>query len=300
MAKITFLLIMVFSPFFGHSLEVQGHRGARGMYPENSLPAFESAILDGVDTLELDVLGTKEGELIIYHDYFLNPKLSTYLDGRPITEDLLICSLPLGEIKKIDCGRQTNPDFPKQIPVPGAKIPALIELFQLISTSDYPNAKTVRLNLEIKSEPTHPEFTLKTDVVAKKIISLVQEYGLKKRVYYSSFDPDVLLEIKKIDPEATLALLVDQESLEKIRFIDPDATIELIGNLATRLGVSIISPEHIHLQERDHVRSLQTLGLKVVTWTVNDPIRWQELIEMGVEGIITDYPQDLISFLNQE
>lgn len=291
---------MVLSTLFGHAVEVQGHRGSRGTFPENTLPAFEAAISNGVDALELDLQASKEGELIIYHDYFLNPKITIYQDGKEVPDHLLICHLPLAEIKKIDCGRKKNPDFPLQHPVPGTKIPTLQELFSLIETSEDPNAKTVRLNLEIKREPAHPEFTLSAEELASKVISEVKKNGLAKRVYYSSFDPNVLIEIKKIDPFATTALIVDEESLGNVQAIDPNATIELIGQMAKRIGASIISPEYVYLQERDHVRSLQNLGLKVITWTVNDPNQWKELIEIGVDGIITDYPQDLISYLKQE
>ncbi|HSW72855.1 MAG TPA: glycerophosphodiester phosphodiesterase family protein, partial [Chlamydiales bacterium] len=129
MAKITVLLLMVLSSQFGHSVEVQGHRGSRGTFPENTLPAFANAISNGVDALELDILASKEGELVIYHDYFVNPQLSIYLDGKQVPDNLLLCQLPLAEIKKIDCGRKSNPNFPQQHPIPGTKIPTLKELF---------------------------------------------------------------------------------------------------------------------------------------------------------------------------
>lgn len=100
---------MVLSSLFGHSIEVQGHRGSRGTLPENTLPAFANAISNGVDALELDILASKEGELVIYHDYFVNPQLSIYMDGKQVPDNLLLCQLPLAEIKKDRLRKKKQP-----------------------------------------------------------------------------------------------------------------------------------------------------------------------------------------------
>ncbi len=120
----------------GKMIEVQGHRGTRGLEPENTLPSFQRAIQAGADTLELDLLMTQDDKIVIYHDYFLDPDLVTYLDGRTLSSHtLLIRSLPLSQVEEFDCGRKANPRFPRQKRIPGTTMPTLEELFEKINAS---------------------------------------------------------------------------------------------------------------------------------------------------------------------
>lgn len=279
-------LLFLFIPLmlFGKKIEVQGHRGCRGVLPENTLPAFAAAIAAGADALELDCLLTSDEEIVIYHDFALDPKLVMNGDGTPATA-ALIRSLSLAQIKTLDCGK-ANPAFPQQKGIPGEMLPTLQELFTLINTSTDPNAKTVRLNLEIKRHPFYPEYTLAPALMARKIVDLVKANGLESRVYYSSFDPESLEAVRKVDPHARIAFLKEG---------DLNYMIEL-GEL---LDAQIVSPEHILLTNAEMVRDLKRRGFKVVVWTVNEPQRWQECLDLGVDGIITDYPEALIQFLNR-
>lgn len=259
-------------------IEVQGHRGCRGLLPENTLPAFAAAIDAGVDSIEMDLLVTKDGEIVVHHDYFLNNTLCTFLNRAPIVGKTLIRDLTLEEVKRIDCGSKKNPNFPCQKTLPGTQIPTLEEVFTFVK------GKNVRLILEVKRDADHPEYTLAPELLAKKITEAVRKSGLEPRIYYSSFDKEVLAEIRKIDPMA------------KIEFINAQ-TLDGMIEVATSLKAEIVSPEQSLLKTTEDVKALQAAGFRVITWTVNDPESWRKLIEMGVDGIVTDYPQDLIFFL---
>lgn len=290
-------LIALILPNLNHAIEIQGHRGTRALRPENTLPAFAAAIEAGADVLELDVLTTLDGELIIYHDYHINKELCTYRDGRAISDPPLVRSLTLAEIKQFDCGTKTNPKFPKQLSIPGTQIPTLQELFDLIRTSSHPQAKKVRLNLEIKRNSQFPELTIAPDEFAKKIISLVKKNDFSSRVYYSSFDPNVLSEVRRLDPNARIGFIFDAQSFAFVQKLDPQAKISSLIEFAASLKAEIISPDHRLLKDPAEIQAMKKRGFRVIPWTVNDPQRWAELIKMGVSGIITDDPLALVQFL---
>lgn len=267
-------------------IEVQGHRGARGVRLENTLPAFEAAIEAGVDLIELDLVVTRDGELVIFHDFCINPEICANLDGSEISSPgPLIYSLSLAQLKQFEC--KQNPLFPSQLPTKGISIPTLRELLTMISNSPYPNAKKVRLNLEIKRDPNHPELTPSPEVFAKKVLDIVKKNEFSDRVYYSSFDPEVLAELRKLDSGLIIAYLKEDD-------------LEGFVEKALELRANIVSPEHIFIQDANFVHSLKLLGFEVVVWTVNDGERMLELIELGVDGIITDYPEKMIKFLEEK
>lgn len=282
---------------FSHELEVQGHRGYRALHPENTLPAFAAAIEAGANTLELDVLVTADNQLVIHHDFFINKELCAYLDGSEISKEVLIRTLTLEQLKKLDAGGKPNPLFPTQVPKPGTQIPSLQELFDFINTFSHPHAKKIRLNLEIKRDLRFPEWTLPPSEMAELITKQVKESGLEDRVYYSSFDPEILAAIRKADPSASTGLIFEALSLEVARLLHSDSEMDFLVQIASLLQVNVLSPNHELLHGKEEVSSLQNKGFRVIPWTVNDPKRWAELIEMGVNGIISDDPQALLEFL---
>jgi glycerophosphoryl diester phosphodiesterase len=270
--------------------EVQGHRGMRGLYPENTLPGFEAAINAGVNVIECDILSTSDGVLIIHHDYAINKERCTHL-GEHISIAPLICMISLAEIKRYDCGC-ANPDFRSQVTIPGTCIPTLEELFVLMKTN--PKASSVRLNLEIKRDALHPEWTLESAWLAKKIVAEVKKSGLSDKTYYSSFDLEVLSEIREEDPNAEIGLLFRARGADRwLKDEIPKSILESAG----KLQVGIFSPEHSYIKSQPQVLSYQEMGFRVIPWTVNDPNRWRELIKMRVDGIITDYPKSLLEYL---
>lgn len=278
--KIHLFLFFLASTCFGsHFIEVQGHRGCRGYVPENTIQGFNAAICAGVDSIEMDLLMTKDDEIIIYHDYFLNGDLCTCLDGTPIVDKVLICNLTLSQIKNIDCGCKRNPLFPCQKLLPHTQIPTLQEVFDVFKR------KNVKLILEIKRDANNPGYTPSPEWLAKKVVELVKANHCEAQVYYSSFEVQTLKSVRELDPTAN------------IEFISANG-VNLI-EIATSLDAKIISPHHRLLHTKEDVKALQKAGFRVVPWTVNDQKRWLELIKMGVDGIVTDYPQDLIWFLKQ-
>ncbi len=127
-------------------MEIQGHRGARGLRPENTLSSFTSAIEAGVDRIELDLLMTSDGELVIHHDFYINAQLCTYLDGQEvISPPPLVHSLTLLQVKQFCYGAKKHPLFPRQAALGKEAIPTLQELFTMISSSSSPNAGRVGL-----------------------------------------------------------------------------------------------------------------------------------------------------------
>jgi len=261
------------------NFEVQGHRGMRGLYPENTLAGFEAAMALGVSAIECDILSTSDGVLIVYHDYAIHKNRCTYL-GEPVAQQPLIYSLSFAEIQRYECGNP-NPDFPSQIAIQDAHIPTLEELLHLSQT--YPS---VWLNLEIKRDALHSEWTAPPALLAKKILAHVKASGTADRIYFSSFDEEVLSAIRKLDAQVELALI----------FCDGERSPRNILESAQDLQVSVLSPEHSYLKNKEQVRRLQKMGFRIIPWTVNDPNRWKELIEMGVDGIVTDYPKNLMEY----
>jgi glycerophosphoryl diester phosphodiesterase len=249
---------------------VFGHRGSRGTLPENTIPAFLSAIEAGVDGLELDLLATKDGAIVIHHNFFLNPVLCKRFDGEPVDEKQLVLDTTLADLKKLDCGGDM---------LPGTQVPTLEELFTAILNSPSPYAKTVILNLEIKREFPFPECSMEPFAFAKKLVSLVSTFGFENRVYYSSFDIDSLIAVRVIDPDAKLGYLFEKEPLDIPK------------------GMQIFSP-HYSILTPELFAKLKKLG-QVILWTVNEPELWEKFSEMGVDGLITDCPKALLDFLKK-
>lgn len=239
------------------AVEVYGHRGMRGPFLENTLPAFEGAIAAGCDTIELDLRLTKDLIPVIHHD--------PTLGGKRIFE------LTLAAIKKEE--------------------PRIATLEELLSWLEEKGAKTCRLDLEIKRDPFHPEESASSELLAEKIVTLVKSKGFEGRVFYTSFDPAVLAAVRKEDPKATLGLIYDQRTLHRVQGVDA------LLKLASSMRVSHLICQHTLLRSADEVAFLQQKGFQVVAWTVNEPKRWEELIEMGVNGIVTDVPAALMAHI---
>lgn len=266
------------------SLEVQGHRGSRGTRPENTLYAFQDAIVAGADAIHLDLQITKERELVIYHDHFLNPELCQYLDGSSIEGKVLVHSLSISKIKEIDCGSKINPRFPSQVLAPGAKILTLQEFFHWIQENPHPNAQKTKIVIKLRRDARYPDYYLPVKEFAQRVSEVVSNTGLQDRVIYASFDADLLTEVRRLNPQATLCFVKAY-------------TLEGLLDTAERLGAQVVSPDQSLLKDKEIVALLHQKGIQVVPWTANDSKRWSELSEMGVDGILTDYPADLVRFL---
>lgn len=285
MKKILFpvLSLLVLSGGAARALEVQGHRGSRGTHPEDTLPAFEEALRAGVDVLELDLGVTKDGVLVVSHDQHVNPAICLGPEGKKIETAPLINSLTLKELKKYDCGSLPNPKFPKQTLLPGTRIPALAEVFNLVAASKQPGARRVKFNIETKIDPGQPGNSPAPKEFAKLVVDLVKKHKLEGRVIIQSFDYRTLAEVRKLAPKILKAQLTSDD------LVAP-------GDAVRSSGAEILSP-YFQWINKEVVEQAHKDGIQVIPWTLNEPADWDKAIAYGVDGIITDYPADLVDYL---
>jgi glycerophosphoryl diester phosphodiesterase len=254
---------------------VHGHRGARAVRPENTLPAFEYAIGQGVDALEMDMAVTRDNVIVISHDPILEPPVCTGPRERAIIHEL-----SLAEARQWDCGAVRNPRFPEQQTVPGTRVPTLDDVFRLAPRGKFD------YNIETKSFPEHPEYTPSPEAFVKLVMDKVREYRLEKRVILQSFDFRTLVAMRKLAPAIRLSALTESDKRDFPAIVKDAANAE------------IISPEY-HLVTPEKVAAAHAAGIQVVAWTANAPADWDKLIAAKVDAIISDDPGALIAYLKK-
>ena len=254
--------------------DVQGHRGCRGLAPENTLPAFEKAIELGVTTLELDVQVTHDGVLVVHHDTRLNPKLCISAEGEKITRRPL-SKVDYREIADLDCGSRRPGRFPDQTLAPGARIPRLEEVLELARDAPYPVWVSIEIKQPIGGLP------LPLDEAVERMVSQVERFGLEERTIIQSKWGEVLAAVHERSPALERSLVVRIASAR--RWIEDGSA-------------TIVSRKYQYMS-RGEVGNLQQQGIRVVPWTVNKPKEIQKLMMWGVDGIITDYPDRALVLL---
>ena len=267
-----------------NQFDFQGHRGCRGLMPENTIPAMLQAIDLGVTTLETDAIITKDKKVILSHEHFFNHEISTKPDGTYITraEEKLynIYQMNYDEVKMYDVGLKQHPRFPDQTKVAVAK-PLLSDMID--AAEKYCKAKhkqPIHYNIEIKSDPTtdgqyHPfpaEFV-------ELLVAVIQTKKITERTIIQSFDSRTLQYIHQKYPSIKTALLI--EDFDKKSF--KDQLIQL-GYTPT-----IYSP-HFSLVTPNLIEDCKKNQIRIIPWTVNDIATMQKLKKMGVDGIISDFP----------
>lgn len=265
-----------------HVVEIEGHRGARGLAPENTIPSFLKALEYNVETLELDVVVSADGKLVVSHEPWFSHLISLDKNGKPIPEDKekehSIYKLKYSEIKLYDVGSIGNKGFPEQSKMKVAK-PLLKDVFKAVN--DYAKRKKlkpVRFNIEIKSNPEWDgKFTPLPDVFAKIVYDEILKNKMEKQVIVQSFDVRSLQEMRKFPVKLPLALLVMnkdgiEKNIEKLGF-QPDA----------------YSP-HFSLVDEATVKYCRDRNIKIVPWTVNENADLERMKTFDLDGIITDYP----------
>lgn len=286
-----------------HALDIQGHRGARGLAPENTLPAFARALAIGVTTLELDCAITRDGVVVVSHDPAFNPDIARGPDGKWLQKTgSAIWSLNFQETQRYDVGR-INPAsayakrWPEQRPVDGTRIPQLADLFALVKKS---GNETVRFNIETKVFPPEPALTTTPEDFARKLIAAIRAGGMERRATIQSFDWRTLQVVQKEAPEIpTVYLTVEKgfmDSIQRDKSSSPwnaGFHVSRYGGSVPRMvkaaGGAVWSPYYAETTH-EQVKEAQALGMKVVVWTVNAPSDMRRLIEWGVDGIISDRP----------
>jgi glycerophosphoryl diester phosphodiesterase len=252
---------------------VHGHRGARAVRPENTIPAFEYAIKEGADAIELDLQVSKDGVLIVSHDPDLKPPICT--GPQP---EASIRQITAAKIREWDCGKTVNPLYPRQQTVPGTRPPTLDDVLSLSSRGNF------LFNVEMKSYPEHPDYNPAPDAYAKLVAARIREHKLEKRVIVQSFDWRTLVSLRKIAPEIRLSALTEKDTRDFVSISKDAANAEIV---APRFD--LVTP--------DKVAAAHAAGLQVVPWTPNTPDAWDKLIAAKVDAIITDDPAALIAHL---
>lgn len=266
--------------------DLQGHRGARGLLPENTIPSLLLAVDYGVNTLEFDLVVTKDHKLLISHEPWFHHHISSKPDGTPVTQDeqlsYNIYEMTYEETRLFDVGRRGHALFPNQQPMEVSK-PLMIDAIRAVEayTKDR-NLPPVAYNIETKSDPDqygimypYPETFAR--LLYEELNILNEDYDLLDRVIIQSFDPATLIEFRKLNQDIKLAMLVSDE-----RSID---------DYVSALGFvpEIWSPNY-RLLTSDIVTEAHNKGMEVIPWTVNTVDEIRKLLDMGVDGIITDYP----------
>ena len=239
------------------------------------MPAFEYAIAQGVDALELDMAVTKDNVLVVSHD----PVLEAPVCFGP-AEKAVIHELTLAQLREWDCGAKQNPGFPKQIAVPGTRMPTLDEVFALA-----PKGKFL-FNIETKIFLARPEVTPPPEEFARMVLAAIRKYHLEARVVLQSFDFRTLIAMKKLAPEIKLSALYSGAPKDFVA-IGKEAGAGIVSPVA-----SLVTPER--------VKAAHAAGMEVLPWTVNTPAEWERLVNAGVDGIISDDPAALIAWLKSK
>ena len=266
-------LLLCCSMMLAAKIEVHGHRGARAMMPENSLPAFEYAIGLGVDVLELDVAVTKDDVLVVSHDPEMNASHCVGPAGSP----RLIREMTYAQVRLWDCGAKANPDFPRQKAIPGTRVPSLDSVFALAKRGQF------HFNVETKIFPHRPSVTPEPERFAELMLAQIRKHHLEQRVIVQSFDFRTLQAMKRLAPEVRLSALLAFEPQDFVAS-------------AREAGATIVSPLYKWVTP-EKVRTAHAAGLRVVPWTANKPEDWEKLVAAGSDAIISDDPAALIEFL---
>jgi glycerophosphoryl diester phosphodiesterase len=297
--------------------DLEGHRGARGLAPENTLPAFARALSIGVATLEMDTGVTRDDVVVVMHDSSLNPAIARGPDGRwlektgPAIHDVDFAELERYDVGRLDPASRYAQPFQAQVPVDGTRVPRLSDVFALARRA---GNRDVRFNIETKLTPTDPAETLAPEPFARRLVAEIRREGMAGRSMIQSFDWRTLQVAQREAPEIPTVYLTSQQ-----RFLDnvcsgPHAKSPLVApadcgpsewtagfqlrdhgsvpRMVKAAGGRIWSP-YFRDVDAAKVAEAHALGVRVVAWTVTEPADVQRLLDWGVDGIISDRP-DLV------
>lgn len=285
------MLLLIFISLFSSNafaqtppigFNIQGHRGCRGLMPENTIPAFLKAIDLGVDTLELDTVVSRDNKLVVSHDPFFSAEISLDKNNQPIPaakqSEYNLFKMDYAEIKLFDVGSLGNRRFPEQQKMRVVK-PLLSEVFK--ATQNYirqHHLKPVMYNIETKPTPQGDNvFNPPPAVFAKLLYDEIIKHDMQRFVTIQSFDVRTLQEFRKFKIKMPLVLLVEnRDGIER--------NIERLG-----FQPDIYSPNYLLVDEAT-VAYCHARGIKIIPWTVNEIAEMERLKKLNLDGLITDYP----------
>jgi glycerophosphoryl diester phosphodiesterase len=306
------LLLTVLPSLAQQTLDLQGHRGARGLLAENTLPSFTLALQAGVSTLELDVVVTRDDVLVISHDPALNPDITRDAQGQFLrSKGPDIRQLSFEQLQSYDVGR-INPasryaqTFSAQKGQDGVRIPRLKDLFERVKAQGHTQ---VQFAIETKITPQRPDQTPDPERFVQLLLKEVRDHGMQGRVQILSFDWRTLQAVQKLAPGMpTVYLTAQLPTLDNLGIQSGQASAWTAGFQYAQYG-SV--PRMIQAAGGTHwssfwreldaqkVREAQSLGLKVLAWTVNDRQSMGQMLDLGVDGLVTDRPDIAAELLKE-
>ncbi|WP_336210927.1 glycerophosphodiester phosphodiesterase family protein [Nonomuraea sp. LPB2021202275-12-8] len=306
-----------------HTLDLQAHRGGLGLVVESTLPAFANALELGVTTLELDVQITEDGQAVVTHDRRISDKkcadTAPAFTGDPEFPYVgkYIHTLSLRQIRTMDCGTRTLAEFPGQRAVPGATMATLREVFDLVRRY---RAHKVMLNVETKVEAGAPEQTAPREQFVQVTRQEIARAGMRRQVTIQSFDWGALMRMRELEPRLPIVALTNRDFLQTgqpgsspwlggididdfggdplkaIKSFEADAFSPVHG---FPQNGKITDPGYQPYVTKEMVGQAHSLGIKVIPWTIDDEPTLNKLIDDGVDGIITDYPDRLRKVMSE-
>lgn len=260
--------------------DIQGHRGARGFFPENSIEGFVAAVELQVNTVQMEVVISQDNQVVVSHEPWLSSIICLGINEKPVAEgkDLMIYKMNYDELTNYNCGSLPHPNFPLQAKIPTFK-PLLTEVIAeveaRVSELELP---LVYYNIEIRSTPEgdgvfHPA----PKEYCQLVLDVIKAENILDRTIIQSFDVRALQEMRALAPSVPLALLIEEST-------DFQKNLDQLGFVP-----EIYSP-NFHLVTEELVHSCKENNIKLIPWTVNEEEDMVKLLELGVDGIITDYP----------
>ena len=278
-------------PWAAGVIDIQGHRGASGLVVENTIEAFLAAYDLGVTAVELDVRLTADSHVVVWHDPTLQADkcLGDHVGAR-------VDDLTLDHLRTVDVGSLTQPEFPSQRAVPGARIMTLAELLEASADP----APQMWFTIELKVDPTDPREVATRRRLVEGVLATIHDCGIAERCFVHSFDWAVLDLSRELAPAVLRSALAEADTfapgsawLGSIRWEDHPG--DLPGAVAA-LGAQVVSPDFAWCDE-EFVERAHRLGLGVLPWTVNEEADLRRMLEVGVDGLVTDYPDRALALL---
>ncbi len=270
--------------------DLQGHRGARGLFPENTLEGFRAARARGLLAVELDVGVTRDGVVVVHHDPRLNADIARDGSGRwieapgPLLRELTFDELQRYDVGRLRPGSATAQRFPDQAPCDGARVPLLAAVLEALPD--------LAVTLEMKLLPERRDWTVSPGEMAERSLRVVEEAGALERVTFQSFDWRAPRWLRMRRPELAFAWLTRPETVANAPLWWERPAPRSIPEAVAREGGGTWTPEWDSIGEAD-VAAAHALGLRVVPWTVNEAADMARLRRWGVDGLISDYPDRL-------